>query len=262
MKALILAAGFGTRLLPLTEVLPKCLMPISGVPLIHYWVSDLLEAGVDEILINTHYKSELVENFINEQFYKENVTLVHERKLLGTAGTLTQNRDFFCGSDFLVVHGDNYTDIKLRELIAFHENFRPEIQFTLATFVSPNPSECGIVTTQDNILTSFKEKPLFPESKLANCAIYCLGDHVFEKLERANLFGDISVDLIPNYTDRIKWFHHSGFNLDIGTHQSFFESQSLEFKKKHAGFKLGKLSKYYARLAELIHREFGDKQYV
>jgi len=256
MNALILAAGFGTRLLPLTRVVPKCLMPIFGVPLIHYWICDLLDAGVHKILINTHYKSDLVANFINEQFYKDSITLVYEKELLGTAGTMIENKDFFNGSDFLVVHGDNYTDINLKELIHFHQEFRPDIHFTLTTFFSPNPSQCGIVTKYNNILTSFTEKPLFPKSNLANCAIYSFGSHFFNTLGAEKVCNDISIDLIPNYTGDIKCFHPLGFNLDIGTHQSFFEAQSKTYKKTCPKCQLSSLSDKYTHLTELIDNEF------
>ena len=188
--------------------------------------------------------------------------MVHEETLLGTAGTLIANKDFFHGSDFLVVHGDNYTDINLKELMGFHQKFRPDIHFTLATFTSPNPSQCGIITTDDNILTSFTEKPLFPKSNLANCAIYCFGAHFFKILGADKAFEDISLDLISNYTKQIKCFHHGGFNLDIGTPQSLFEAQNKTLKNNYAVCQVGGLSKYYTHLAKLIDKEFGKKQHV
>ena len=262
MNALILAAGFGTRLSPLTNIIPKCLVPINGVPLIHYWICDLLHSGIQRILINTHYKSDLVSEFIGEQFYKDNITLVKEEALLGTAGTLIANKSFFGGLDFLVAHGDNYTDINLKKLINFHLSFRPEIQFTLTTFRSSNPAQCGIITSENGVVTSFIEKPLSPKSNLSNCAIYVCGPNFFEKLKSDVELKDISIDLIPSYTEEIKCFHHSGFNLDIGTHENFFQAQNKTYKKNYETCQFGSLKGHYKRFFELLDKEFEGQKYV
>lgn len=95
MRALLLAAGFGTRLLPLTERLPKCLVPINGRPLLDYWLENLLKGGVEEVIINTHYLAPLVHQFLNQSSWSSRVTIVHEERLLGTGGTILKNREFF-----------------------------------------------------------------------------------------------------------------------------------------------------------------------
>lgn len=97
MKAILLAAGFGTRLRPLTNAIPKCLVPIKGKPLLQIWIERLTGSGIGPFLINTHYLAEQVNALIGSSPFKDKVTLVHENKLLGTAGTLIDNLDFFPG---------------------------------------------------------------------------------------------------------------------------------------------------------------------
>ena len=94
MRALLLAAGLGTRLKPLTDYLPKCLVPIHGRPLIDFWLQLLVENGIDEILINTHYLEPLVSKYLSGSSWLKNVTLVHEERLLGTGGTILKNKYF------------------------------------------------------------------------------------------------------------------------------------------------------------------------
>ena len=91
MRAILLAAGYGTRLRPLTNTIPKCLVPIKGVPLLQIWLERLTNAGIGPFLINTHYLPKEVEGFAESSRYRDQVTLVHEPELLGTAGTLIAN---------------------------------------------------------------------------------------------------------------------------------------------------------------------------
>lgn len=91
-RALLLAAGLGTRLKPLTNYLPKCLIPIHGRPLLDYWLEILVNHGVSEIVINTHYFSPLVVDYVNRSSWVDKVVMVHEENLLGTGGTILANR--------------------------------------------------------------------------------------------------------------------------------------------------------------------------
>ena len=95
MRALLLAAGLGTRLRPLTDVTPKCLAPIRGRPLLDIWLERLSAAGIGPYLINTHYLASQVVEYVESSKYKSLVTIVHEPVLAGTAGTLIGNLGFF-----------------------------------------------------------------------------------------------------------------------------------------------------------------------
>ena len=92
-KTILLAAGYGKRLKPITNELPKCLVPINGRPLLDIWLNKLTKEGFGPFLINTHYKNELVNDFIKKSEFKNQIEIVYEERLLGTAGTLIKNID-------------------------------------------------------------------------------------------------------------------------------------------------------------------------
>ena len=95
VRALLLAAGLGNRLHPLTKKWPKCLMPIGERPLLEHWLETLYSINVREVLVNLHHHSEIVKEFLNRPRFKGWVRPVYEETLLGTAGTLRANKDFF-----------------------------------------------------------------------------------------------------------------------------------------------------------------------
>ncbi|HET6934161.1 MAG TPA: sugar phosphate nucleotidyltransferase, partial [Candidatus Angelobacter sp.] len=106
MKAFILAAGSGTRLRPLTETTPKCLLPIQGVPLLQIWLENCHQAGIDEVLVNVHSLPEKIREFAAGQRSGVRLHIAEEEQLLGSAGTLFENRDFVAGEQaFFVLYG-------------------------------------------------------------------------------------------------------------------------------------------------------------
>ena len=126
-KALLLSAGFGTRLRPLTNEFPKCLVKIKNIPILEHWLLKLEKIGIDEVLVNKHYLTEKVDEFLKKRA-KSNlkITDVYEEQLCGTAGTLIKNKSFFYDSNILFIHVDNYTTSDLSGLL---ESFtkRPKI---------------------------------------------------------------------------------------------------------------------------------------
>lgn len=121
MKALILGAGFGTRLLPHTRVLPKPLFPIAGRPAIDILIRQLAAHGCDGIIINTHHLHDKIADFIRGQHYPVAVTTRFEPEILGTGGAIRNVADFMDNRPFLVVNGDIFTDIDIRAVMRFHE---------------------------------------------------------------------------------------------------------------------------------------------
>src|SRR5438874_744189 len=107
LKALLLAAGIGSRLRPLTDVLPKCLMPINGRALLGHWLGLLSEAGVTDIVVNLHHHAELVREYVRRSCHGRSVTLSYEQQLLGTGGTLLFHKARFAGGPTLLAHADN-----------------------------------------------------------------------------------------------------------------------------------------------------------
>jgi aminoglycoside/choline kinase family phosphotransferase/dTDP-glucose pyrophosphorylase len=120
MKALILAAGLGTRLLPYTEHTPKPLFPLGGRPLLDIIIRRLVASGCESIIINTHHLHNRITNYINSKKYSIPITTRHEPVILGTAGAIKNASDFWDNKPFIVINSDILTDIDLREVYSFH----------------------------------------------------------------------------------------------------------------------------------------------
>ena len=223
MRAILLAAGFGTRLRPLTNTIPKCLVSIRGTPLLGIWLDQLAKAGIGPFLVNTHYLAEQVQTFIANSKYCEQVTLFPEVELYGTAGTLIANLDFFQGSDGLLIHADNYC---LADFTAFqqaHRNRPPECLLTMMTFRTDDPSSCGIVELNEaGVVISFHEKITKPPGNLANGAVYILSSELLNRLGTdLHLVKDFSTEVLSCLLGRIYSYETSEMFLDIGTPENY-----------------------------------------
>ena len=231
LKALLLCAGFGTRLRPLTLEEPKCLMKITGTPLLGLWLRKLEKCGFNEVLINTHYLSEKVNDYLKKmpKNNKIKIKTTYEEKLLGTAATLMENKNFFKDSTGFLIHGDNLTNFKLSELLNAHKNRESNCLLTMLTFNSRNPSHCGIVETDENgILKDFHEKVKNPPSNRANAAVYTFDYELIEFLSSLSIQKvDFSKDIIPKLIGRIQAYHTNDFFIDIGTKESLEEGNKF-----------------------------------
>lgn len=231
MRALLLSAGLGTRLRPITEVVPKCLVPINGKPLLEYWLENLTQAGIDKFLINTSYLAEQVEDFVQSSKYRSKITLVHEETLLNTGGTLLANREFFEDEPFMLVHADNLSLCDFKMFINSHLKKPVNCEMTMMLFKTDNPSACGIVElNKQGVVKKFYEKVQNPPSNLANGAVYICEPSLFDFLEALNKKKiDFSNDVLPNYIGRINTYLNDIYHRDIGTVESYALAQ-IEYK--------------------------------
>jgi mannose-1-phosphate guanylyltransferase len=229
MRALLLAAGYGTRLRPITDGIPKCLVPIKGKALLEIWLERLTDAGVDAFIINTHYLASVVEEFIRESPYRDRVTLVNEPHLSGTAGTLIENIDFFQGEDGLLIHADNYCLADFKNFLWSHKNRPKRCVMTMMTFRTDNPCACGIVTTDtENIVTKFFEKVKDPPGNLANGAVYALSAEFINKIgEKFGYAKDFSTEIIGSYVGKIFSHEISETFIDIGTLENYQKANAV-----------------------------------
>lgn len=223
MRALLLAAGLGTRLRPLTDRIPKCLVPIHGRPLLAYWLEALLEPGpIERVLVNTHHLADQVRSFVRSSPWTDRVDLVHEERLLGTGGTVLANRGFLGRGPCMIAHADNLTRFPLAEFLSAHANREAGVAITMMTFEADDPQSCGIVTTdRRGIVTAFHEKVTHPPGRTANAAVYVFEPAVLDFL--AGLGGpviDLSTQMIPAFVGRIQVWRNSAYHRDIGTPQS------------------------------------------
>lgn len=247
MKALLLAAGLGTRLRPLTDTTPKCLVTICGRPLLEIWLETLHNAGVREFLINTHYLSEQVEKFIFKSQYKDKITLVHEEELLGTGGTVLKNKDFFDRDEpFLVIHADNLSVCDYKDFISAHYLKEINTQMTMMTFRTDVPKECGVVTCDVNgIVQEFYEKVNHPPSNLANGAVYIFEYSIFtllENLKKPEI--DISTEVLPYLMGKIGTYLNDNIHIDIGTKLKYEQANKV-YKKYIKNSKVDYLYNYF-----------------
>ena len=227
-RALLLAAGLGTRLRPITLDTPKCLVPIGGRPLLGHWLRKLELSGCESVLINTHYKAEQVEIFLKS--WKSTtmfVQTVHEPVLLGTAGTLLANQGFFKDATGLLIHADNAMKGNLKDFLTAHRERQKECLLTMLTFTTDNPSSCGIVEIdKQKVVRAFHEKILNPPGNRANGALYAF-EHDF--LDHLNLMNqtpnDFSTEVIPRLLNRIQSWHTRDLYIDIGTPESLAVAQ-------------------------------------
>jgi len=236
VKALLLAAGLGTRLRPITNSIPKCLVPINGKPLLEYWLDNLSAIGINEFLINTHYFSEQVEAYIDNSTFKDKVTLIYEKELLNTAGTILANKDFFDDEVFMLVHADNLCFCNFTEFIKSHNNRPSYTDITMMLFKTDNPSSCGIVELDKyNVVQKFHEKVQNPPSNLANAAVYICEPSIINTLASLNKKEiDFSLEILPEYLGKINTYLNNIYLKDIGTIENYAKAQIdvLKFTNK------------------------------
>jgi mannose-1-phosphate guanylyltransferase len=219
VKAVLLAAGLGTRMGEITKDIPKCLLPVAGRPLLGRWFDQLVRHGVDSVLVNTHYLAEQVQAFVERDAPPMLVELSHEPELLGSAGTLAANRAFV-GADetFLVVYADNASRADLGALVSAH---RPGDAATLGLFRVPDPESRGIVELDsDAVVVDFVEKPEHPRSDLAWAGLL-VGSPALLEVVPNRLPCDLGHDALPRLLGRMRGVEIDGYHRDVGTPESY-----------------------------------------
>jgi len=224
VKGFLLAAGVGTRLRPLTNAIPKCLVPIQGAPLLAIWLEWCAMYDIDEILLNSHAHSERVREFIDAYRGPVRVTLTREPELLGSAGTLHVNRDFVAGEkEFAVLYADVLTNCRFDRLLDFHRIRHSPV--TLGTYRVPNPTQCGIIATDDTgRVVEFTEKPQFPKANTAFSGILIGGPALLEHVPE-RIPADIGFDVLPELIGEMFAFPIADCVFDIGTMEKYEQAQ-------------------------------------
>jgi len=220
VKAFLLAAGVGSRLRPITDTTPKCMMTINDRPLLDIWLDAFDRAGVDEVLVNLHHLPDVVSRHIVARTGPPAVRTFFEPELLGSAGTLLANRQWVAGEElFLACYADNLTDFDLRSLVDAHREHGAIA--TLTVFHSPQPSAGGVVElAATGTVTGFAEKPSEPVSDLTNAGMYAFHPSVLDEIDGAPP-SDIGFDLLPRLVGRARAVLVEGYFRDIGTADAY-----------------------------------------
>jgi len=229
-RALILAAGEGTRLRPLTLDCPKPMLPVAGQPLLEHTIRWLSAHGIREIAINLHHQPEAITDYFGDgRRFGVHITYSLEDPILGTAGAAKRLEHFFTG-DFVVVYGDVLTNLDLTALIGFHR--RQLAAVTVALYRVENPSACGLVGLDGNgRITRFVEKPPPDEvfTDLANTGVLVVESLVLAHIP-PDTFYDFGHDLLPDLLAKGMPLYgypipDTTYLIDIGTPEKYQQAQ-------------------------------------
>lgn len=226
MKAFLLAGGLGTRLRPLTDSTPKCLLPIQGTPILQIWFALCRQYSIGEILINVHSHVDAVRKFIEERKDGLNVSLFEEKVLLGSGGTVLANRDWVRKEDsFWVFYADVLTKANLDEMLAFHKSRGPIA--TIGVYEVADPSRCGIVQVDERgIVRNFIEKPKIPLGNLAFSGLMLASSALLDAIpDRSPV--DLGFHVLPAIVDRMLAYRIQDFLIDIGTLETYRAAQQI-----------------------------------
>ncbi len=221
MKAMVLAAGLGTRLRPVTYEMPKPLVPVANRPIMEHVLVLLRRHDCTELVANLSYMPEMIkQRFGDGSGLGVSIEWSFEEQLLGTAGGVRNVRDFFGDESFLVMAADALTDIDLTDLRRAHD--ANDGIATLAATRVADTSEYGVIVTgEDGRVQGFQEKPDPAEalSDLANCMIYVLEPEIFDYFPEADEV-DFALDVFPALLDNdVPFYVHdaAGYWNDVGS---------------------------------------------
>ncbi|WP_176483693.1 nucleotidyltransferase family protein [Bacillus sp. FJAT-45066] len=228
MKAVILAGGLGTRLLPLTETTPKPLVPLQNKPVMEYSIELLKKHGITEIIVTICYLSEKIKNYFGDgSKWGVHITYVEEIEPLGTAGCVKFAK-IFLEDTFLVISGDALTDFNLQKGIDFHE--KHDALMTIFMAKTKYPTYYGIMKVNaDGEIIAFKEKPKSNEvfSNIVNTGIYVVNPKIFSYFPNKEAV-DFSKDILPillQNGSKIIGYLAEGYWIDIGNHAQYEQAK-------------------------------------
>ncbi|HLI27388.1 MAG TPA: sugar phosphate nucleotidyltransferase [Chloroflexota bacterium] len=228
-RALLLAAGEGTRLRPLTADRPKPMLPVAGKPLLAHLVELLRQHGITELAINLHYCPTVITDYFGDgRQFGVQITYSYEPTLLGTAGAARQLAWFF-DRTFLVLYGDVLTDLNLTALLEWHRAH--EARATLALYEVDDPTRCGIVELDaDDRITRFVEKPAAAAGlgRLANAGAYVLEPAVLAAVPPGRPC-DFGRDVFPALLARgaaLYGYRTDSYVLDIGSPERYTQANA------------------------------------
>lgn len=220
MRAYLLAGGLGERLRPLTLDRPKCLVTVGDEPLLEHWLRKCAVEGIEDVLVNVSQFPELVAEFLSRREGLPRVTLVAESRPLGSAATVTNNRDFVAGEGaFWVFYSDTLIEGTLKGLEDFHSGHDGVL--TMGLFHAPDPRAAGIVTLGERgRILHIEEKPIDPKGDLANAGVYLARPALFDMIPEPNGLEplDFGLHVLPRLNGQMFGTVLSGDVIDVGTH--------------------------------------------
>lgn len=229
LKTVVMAGGKGSRLLPLTEDLPKPMLPIGEKPLLEIIINQLRSAGIQRINVTTHHKGNLIQNYFGDgHSFGVGISYVPEDRPLGTAGALSLLEDV--NKTMLVINGDVLTQVDFRAMLQFHREHKADLTVGVRAYDLEVPY--GVVECQDVNVQSIKEKPSL--RFLINAGVYLLEPKVHSLIPSDQHYN--MTDLIQKLVEqkcRVVSFPIHEYWLDIGEHRDYErakeEASKLDF---------------------------------
>jgi mannose-1-phosphate guanylyltransferase len=207
MKAVILAGGRGKRLRPITDYVPKPLIPIKNIPIIEWQLKYLKKFGIDEVIICTGYKQDMIENYLDSKKIGIKIHYSIEKTPLGTGGAIKKAAKMIKDKSFFVINGDIITNIDLKKLSKI-DNSVAAVELR---------TKFGILETKDDKITKFKEKKEVSDLWM-NAGIYYLQKSILKDLP---IKGDVEKTVFPDYAKQgklhlvkfkdVKWYSVDSF---------------------------------------------------
>lgn len=224
MKAFLLLAGHGTRLRPLTDSVPKCLLPVRGRPLLDIWLDLCARSGITEVLLNLHAHADMIERHLELCRAPVKTYLTREEHLLGSAGTIAANRDWVGPeSDFWVIYSDVLTNTDLQRMKQFH--FRHGAIATLGLYEVADPSQCGVALTDEHgRIVDFQEKPANPHGNSVFSGLM-IAQKRFLDFIPSELPADLGFHVLPRLRGKMQAYPIADYLLDIGSHANYARAQ-------------------------------------
>ena len=219
MKAIILAGGRGKRLKPITDYVPKPLVPIKNIPIIEWQIKYLKKFGIEEVIISTGYKQDMIKNYLNLKKINMKIIFSVEESPLGTGGAIKKAGKMINDKSFFVINGDIITNIDLKKL-SKKQNSIASIELQ---------TKFGILETKDDKIIKFKEKKEI-SGVWMNAGIYHLEKNILKDLP---LKGDIEKTVFPDYAKKGNLHIEKFKNVKWNSIDSFkdIEECSLEIEK-------------------------------
>ncbi len=230
MKAIILAAGKGVRMLPLTEKVPKVMVKVNGKPFLEYVIENLKKAGVSDFGIIVGYKKEVIEEFLKKKMIK--ATLIEQKEQKGTGHALLQARKF-CGSEqFIVQGGDNLFSVKDVKAL-----FREDDFCYVTGKKVENPQKYGVLLEEKGKLVKIVEKPQQFVGNLANVGLYKFTSEIWEALDKIGLSARGEYELTDGITilagkGKVNVLKLKDYWLDLGCREDIGRIEEFFVKNK------------------------------
>lgn len=256
MKALFLAGGKGTRLRPITDDLPKPMIPIMGKPLLEWNIENLKNHGIDEVVLSTCYKSHKIENYFGDgKKLGVKISYISEDMPLGTGGAIKNAEKFFAAT-FLVFNADILSDIDISDMIRFHR--AKGALATIAVTRVDNPSAYGVIEHDEKgYITAFKEKPKPHETKsnLINTGVYIFEPEVLREIPSGRTVS-IERETYPQLLRKgfkIAAYHKCSYWLDLGTPEKYVKAHRdiLKGTLKISGFNYNDKHQFISKTAKV-----------